>query len=185
MLQMFFLPLCEEALDLARLISFLLFSFCARHDALLFFILHSIYFRSMTMHPTKNNLNVYAINPNSTLHAVYTRLGKATDRITMVSLWYDVVGMLKAGGHFDEQNKSMVLCNQEWENVFGMKALHITQVVYIIIILVSTKIMMIYTLLIYYDKTLFFLYKMGVFSFSRFLSFFSPWSKITYQVTNL
>ena len=82
----------------------------------------------MTMHPTKNNLNVYAINPNSTLHAVYTRLGKATGRITMVSLWCDVVGMLKAGRHFDEQNKSMVLCNQEWENVFGMKALHISQV---------------------------------------------------------
>jgi len=124
MLKMFFLPLFEEVLDLVRLISFLFFSFCVHHDALLFFILHSIYYRSMTMHPSKNNLNVYAINPNSTLHAVYTCLGKAT----MVSLWYDVVGMLRAGRHYDEQNKSMVLCNQEWENVFGMKALHISQV---------------------------------------------------------
>lgn len=36
--------------------------------------------------------------------------------------------LIKTGKHYDEKNPSIILCSQQLENVFGMKALHVKQV---------------------------------------------------------
>ena len=71
---------------------------------------------------------IYGIIPTSALYVVYTRLGKSTTQLTLHELVADVTCLLREGGHFDEHNDFIVLCNQEWENIFGMKALHVKQI---------------------------------------------------------
>ena len=71
----------------------------------------------------------YRVRSSSALYWVFTPLRVPPDVPSTMNCFLEVVTrLLREGGHFDEQNPSIVLCNQDWENVFEMKALHFSQI---------------------------------------------------------
>ncbi len=72
----------------------------------------------------------YSILPSSSLHSYFLQLGKPTSDVAWSDIFKFIKDLILAGRHFDERNPSMILCmrSQQLENIFSVKALHVTQV---------------------------------------------------------
>ena len=57
-----------------------------------------------------------------------TQIGQETSRVSMHTICTIIKKLNMQGRNFDEQNPEIFLCDQRLENIFGMKALHVSQV---------------------------------------------------------
>ena len=71
---------------------------------------------------------LYSVQPKSSLHSYFTQIGQETTNISMHTICSIIKKLIMKGQNFDKNNPSIILCNQLLENIFGMKALHISQV---------------------------------------------------------
>ena len=85
----------------------------------------------MTTRPIPPYLNKkYSILPTSTLYSFVKQSNLPTTDVTLIVILKIIKKLLLEGKHFDERNPSVILCHrsQLLENIFGMKALHVSQV---------------------------------------------------------
>jgi len=61
-------------------------------------------------------------------HSYFTEIGQATSRVSMHTICTIIKKLIIKGRNFDEKNPEIIICDQRLENIFGMKALHVTQV---------------------------------------------------------
>ena len=72
----------------------------------------------------------YSLVPSSSLHSYFVQINQNTSGICLVIILRFVKQLILDGRHYDERNPSIILCyrSQQLENIFGMKALHVSQV---------------------------------------------------------
>lgn len=78
------------------------------------------------VYPARSNF--YSVQPESSLHSYFTQIGQETTRVSMHTICTLIKKLIMQGRNFDAQNPEIILCDQRLENLFGMKALHVSQV---------------------------------------------------------
>lgn len=72
----------------------------------------------------------YSILQTSALHTYFSQKNLSTTDVPLGVILEVVIHFCMSEGHFDPRNPSVILCqrSQLLENIFGMKALHVSQV---------------------------------------------------------